>query len=50
VPVLALGGVDAANAASAREAGAHGVAVMGCVMRAADPAAVVRRLLREVDR
>ena len=50
LPVLALGGVDVDNAASAREAGAHGVAVMGCVMRAADPAAVVRRLLREVDR
>lgn len=49
VPVLALGGVDPGNAASAREAGAHGIAVMGCVMRAADPAAMVLRLLREVD-
>jgi thiamine-phosphate pyrophosphorylase len=48
LPVLALGGVDPDNAAAAREAGAHGVAVMGCVMRAADPGAVVRRLLREV--
>jgi thiamine-phosphate pyrophosphorylase len=48
VPVLALGGVDPGNAAAARVAGAHGVAVMGCVMRAADPGAVVRRLLREV--
>lgn len=50
VPVLALGGIDPANAADARAAGAHGVAVMGCVMRAADPAAVVRALLEEVDR
>lgn len=48
LPILALGGVDASNAAAARVAGAHGVAVMGCVMRAANPGAVVRRLLREV--
>jgi thiamine-phosphate pyrophosphorylase len=45
VPVYALGGVDATNAADFRAAGAHGVAVMGAVMRADDPAAVVERLL-----
>lgn len=45
VPVFALGGVTPANAAAAREAGAHGVAVMGHVMRADDPAAEVRRLI-----
>lgn len=45
IPVLALGGVDAANARSALDAGAHGVAVMGAVMRAADPAGVVADLL-----
>jgi thiamine-phosphate pyrophosphorylase len=50
VPVLALGGVDPRNARAALAAGAHGVAVMGCVMRAAEPAAVVRDLLREVER
>lgn len=50
VPVLALGGIDPANAAAARAAGAHGVAVMGAVMRAPDPAAVVHGLLREVGR
>jgi thiamine-phosphate pyrophosphorylase len=49
VPVLALGGVEPGNAAAARAAGAHGVAVMGCVMRAAEPASVVRALLREVE-
>jgi thiamine-phosphate pyrophosphorylase len=48
LPVLALGGVDADNAGRARDAGAHGVAVMGAVMRALDPAAVVRRLLAAV--
>ncbi|WP_374456756.1 thiamine phosphate synthase [Nocardioides sp.] len=46
VPVLALAGVDVRNAAAAVEAGAHGVAVMGAVMRAADPAGVVEALLR----
>lgn len=48
VPVLALGGVGEANAAAMREAGAHGVAVMGAVMRAEDPAATVHRILRQV--
>jgi thiamine-phosphate pyrophosphorylase len=50
VPVLALGGVGPADAAGFVEAGAHGVAVMGAVMRAADPGLVVRRLLAEVSR
>ncbi len=49
VPVLALAGVDPGNAAAARTAGAHGVAVMGAVMRAAAPAAVVAALLAEVE-
>lgn len=48
VPVLALAGVDAANAADAIAAGAHGVAVMGAVMRADDPAGVVTDLLLAV--
>lgn len=45
VPVLALGGVDAVEVAALRSAGMHGVAVMGAVMRAGDPAAVVSGLL-----
>jgi thiamine-phosphate pyrophosphorylase len=48
IPVFALGGVDATNAGDAMAAGAHGVAVMGAVMRADDPAAVVRQLLRAI--
>lgn len=48
LPVLALGGIGVAEAADARAAGAHGVAVMGAVMRAGDPAGVVAALLREV--
>lgn len=54
VPVLALGGITPENAATFVAAGAYGVAVMGSVMRADDPARVVRqlsmRLLDEVSR
>lgn len=48
VPVFALGGVDAGNAAGMRTAGAHGVAVMGAVMRADDPARAVAGILEQV--
>ena len=50
IPVYALGGIDPSNAREAIDAGAHGVAVMGGVMRADHPAAVVQRLLQEVQR
>ncbi|WP_110182038.1 thiamine phosphate synthase [Nocardioides solisilvae] len=48
LPVLALGGVEPGTAAAAVDAGAHGVAVMGGVMRETDPAEAVARLLAEV--
>jgi len=46
IPVYALGGVTPDNAGAVLAAGAHGVAAMGVVMRAASPATVVDRLLR----
>ncbi|MGH3715766.1 MAG: thiamine phosphate synthase [Micromonosporaceae bacterium] len=50
VPVYALGGVTRGNAASCLDAGAAGVAVMGEIMRAEDPARVVAELLAELSR
>jgi len=49
IPVFALGGIDAGNAADAVAAGAHGVAVMGAVMRSDDPAGTVADLLGAVQ-
>ena len=45
LPVIAIGGIDATNIAAVMQAGAAGVAVMGGVMRASDPAQTVRELL-----
>jgi len=45
IPVLALGGVTAYTAAACLAAGARGVAVMGEIMRADDPAGIVGDLL-----
>jgi thiamine-phosphate pyrophosphorylase len=49
VPVVGIGGIDAANAAAVVQAGAAGVAVISAIMRAADPEAAARALLRAVD-
>jgi thiamine-phosphate pyrophosphorylase len=48
IPVYALGGVTAASARDLLDAGAYGVAVMGAVMRASSPKAVVRDLLAAI--
>ena len=45
VPMLAIGGIDSARVGDLVAAGAAGVAVMGGVMRAADPAQEVRALV-----
>jgi thiamine-phosphate pyrophosphorylase len=44
LPVVALGGIDAANAAAARDVGAAGVAVIRALREAPDPAGEARRL------
>lgn len=49
LPVYALGGVTAANAAGCLRAGAAGVAVMGTVMSAEHPDRVVADLLAALD-
>ena len=48
MPVLALGGIGAANAGDCLSAGAAGVAVMGEAMRSDNPGAVVASLLRSL--
>ncbi len=45
IPVIALGGIAPVNAAKSIAAGAAGVAVMGDIMRAPDPAAATREIL-----
>jgi thiamine-phosphate pyrophosphorylase len=47
--VYALGGIGPAEAATCRAAGAGGVAVMGAVMRAHDPGAVVQAVICRLD-
>ncbi len=49
LPLLAIGGVTAAHAALAREAGAHGVAAIGALLAADDPQAAARALRAAVS-
>jgi thiamine-phosphate pyrophosphorylase len=49
LPVVAIGGIDPVRVGSLRKAGAAGVAVMGGVMRAADPGREVRALIAALD-
>jgi thiamine-phosphate pyrophosphorylase len=48
VPVIAIGGINDSRAAEVLAAGPAGVAVMGSVMRAADPGQVMRSLIATV--
>ena len=50
LPVVGIGGIDAANAPSVLDAGAAGVAVISAVAAAPDPIEATRELLRVVDR
>ena len=45
VPIIAIGGISPASVPDLRRAGAAGIAVMGGVMRARDPAEEVRSLI-----
>jgi thiamine-phosphate pyrophosphorylase len=45
VPLLAIGGINSARIGEVVAAGCAGIAVMGGVMRAADPAIEVRALM-----
>jgi len=45
VPLVAIGGIEAATAATLRGIGVHGVAVIRAILEAADPAAATRALL-----
>lgn len=49
VPLVAIGGIDAGNAAAVIEAGADGVAVVSAICAAADPRAAALALSRAVD-
>ena len=49
-PVVAIGGIDVRNVAEIARTRAAGVAVIGAVMKAADPSAAVRALLDGMSR
>lgn len=50
LPVVGIGGIALENAGAVRSAGAAGVAVISAVMRAGDPEAATRALLRAIER
>jgi len=49
LPVVAIGGIDADNAAAVAATGVAGVAVVSAICGAADPEAAARRLRRAVE-
>lgn len=48
LPLVAIGGIDAAGASAARAAGAHGVAVIGSLWRQPDPLLATKELVKAV--
>jgi thiamine-phosphate pyrophosphorylase len=48
LPLVAIGGVDAANAGSVIAAGAHGVAVIGAIWRHPDPVSAAKELVAAI--
>lgn len=48
-PLIAIGGIDAGNAAAVLAAGADGLAVVSAICAAADPRAATRQLVRILD-
>jgi thiamine-phosphate pyrophosphorylase len=48
LPLVAIGGIDAATAAAARVAGAHAVAVIGAIWRRPDPVGAAEELVAAV--
>jgi len=50
LPMVAIGGISAANAAEAMRAGADGVSVISAIVGAPDPEAAARELRRIVER
>jgi thiamine-phosphate pyrophosphorylase len=49
LPLVAIGGIDAANIGAVGAAGARGAAVLSAVAAAADPAAATERLVRALE-
>jgi thiamine-phosphate pyrophosphorylase len=49
LPIVAIGGMNAANAGQAIEAGADGIAVVSAICAAADPESAARELRSAVD-
>ncbi|TPQ49227.1 thiamine phosphate synthase, partial [Prosthecomicrobium hirschii] len=50
LPIVAIGGIGAAEIAPSVAAGARGVAVVSAIMAAADPKAAAEALRAELDR
>lgn len=49
VPVVAIGGITTARAASVRRHGAHGIAVIGAILEAPDPRAAATALIHSAS-